>query len=981
MAEQPDNCGVSRAFFEPNVDLHEEKWYAFPSPQYDWLSFKVDICPAAVEQIRATIIRERQSAALAEERKRKQELFDKDMDMFEDTTLTTGKKKKKKKKHKNTASKSPSDASMDEQEAERLRLEQEREREEAELLRMQVEEPSPSQVWVRLFGFSSTEKEEDEGTEQEQERYYEPKSLLLPRIFEDRPGFRAGLRRGMRLRVVGTKEVRNWAEVLKTMEDLVRKKGTRAAEGEKVEVEVGVDKNCKTDLFWDEILPKLEEYWKYGKDVPKHYIKNFPFERDEVDRVIKAFKDPLGPICTEGEAMFRRCACIGEDHQRRVCVPPKAGFMCQRHALFFKMDIKLEREKEEIERRKREQAQIDAVVRVAREQAQSFCTSEEGRKYFVRLAQKKAGQVMDERRRLKYEGKMDKSSLKRIAKLERAYVKKRSALEGSRDKKEVVLRKKREQVEKEAEDLSGLARDRKDAEADAIQNEIENLPEHAQLQQLEEDFNQEIEDIELENKGSKVKKGGILGAVSNVAGKYASRATSEYLKLLDELSADLVDQYIKRECRKARESKMEENENLRKIARRWNGVSVADCFKAWRKANQRSKNQAVRDAMRAKRRVFEEQQVPKATIKFARWKVRQWEGDIDVWTDKEYWKHKETEEIRWTEPTTKEYLPLDFVMPKEYEGMTDEEYDRLPVDESQGFEEVLVPYPWADEDTPREVPADERDTGGHLLSLDDLDSKSGSGKEDESDEGESTEDEDEEEEEEEESEAREEEDGESSGGSNGSDSESDGSEDSDSDSESEKNEEAAIVKSPEDAIVESELMQEIAMIVPQPKAPMSKDEASSRCTDEVEEARLRMRARRERFAKARAEAEAARRKKEDEKRSRLLLLGVEELPEEMDEEQAQSHLEANISSSGFRDDYEYSEQELNKIARDTISKNLAMGLTADGKPKHGALDKLVIGADIGLGAISRMSKMTMDAAKSSVHDASKKVRSSSSDMD
>lgn len=126
--------------------------------------------------------------------------------------------------------------------------------------------------------------------------------------------------------------------------------------------------------------------------------------------------------------------------------------------------------------------------------------------------------------------------------------------------------------------------------------------------------------------------------------------------------------------------------------------------------------------MREKRRAFEAQQVPKATIKFARWKARQWESAVDVWSDKLYWTHSETGEVRWTEPTTKEYLPADFVMPPEFEGMTDEEYDRLPVDASQGFEEVLVPYPWVDEDTPRLEPEDEKDDGGRLIRLRDVDS-------------------------------------------------------------------------------------------------------------------------------------------------------------------------------------------------------------------------------------------------------------------
>lgn len=42
-----------------------------------------------------------------------------------------------------------------------------------------------------------------------------------------------------------------------------------------------------------------------------------------------------------------RCACMGANGRRRVCVPPKAGWMCERKATLIKHDIILEREQEE----------------------------------------------------------------------------------------------------------------------------------------------------------------------------------------------------------------------------------------------------------------------------------------------------------------------------------------------------------------------------------------------------------------------------------------------------------------------------------------------------------------------------------------------------------------------------------------------------------------------------------------------------------
>jgi len=59
--------------------------------------------------------------------------------------------------------------------------------------------------------------------------------------------------------------------------------------------------------------------------------------------------------------------------------------------------------------------------------------------------------------------------------------------------------------------------------------------------------------------------------------------------------------------------------------------------------------------------------VPKATIKLARWKVLQWgEPKVDVWSDELYWVHRKSGAVRWTKPTTQEYVPANFVMPAEY---------------------------------------------------------------------------------------------------------------------------------------------------------------------------------------------------------------------------------------------------------------------------------------------------------------------------
>ncbi len=96
-------------------------------------------------------------------------------------------------------------------------------------------------------------------------------------------------------------------------------------------------------MFWAKLMPLLEGYWAAGRDdpdafpVPKRYAQAFPYERAEVERVLRSFTDPCGPVTKEAKANFRRCGCVDAGGRRRVCVPPAPGFMCTRRALLFKV--------------------------------------------------------------------------------------------------------------------------------------------------------------------------------------------------------------------------------------------------------------------------------------------------------------------------------------------------------------------------------------------------------------------------------------------------------------------------------------------------------------------------------------------------------------------------------------------------------------------------------------------------------------------
>lgn len=64
----------------------------------------------------------------------------------------------------------------------------------------------------------------------------------------------------------------------------------------------------------------------------------------QVIRVVHEFRDVEGPLWATALVMFRRCACVDSEGKCRKCVPPKAGYQCQREATLIRMKITLEAE-------------------------------------------------------------------------------------------------------------------------------------------------------------------------------------------------------------------------------------------------------------------------------------------------------------------------------------------------------------------------------------------------------------------------------------------------------------------------------------------------------------------------------------------------------------------------------------------------------------------------------------------------------------
>lgn len=138
-------------------------------------------------------------------------------------------------------------------------------------------------------------------------------------------------------------------------------------------------------------VPELEKIWaEYDATTLKGAITSFPYERKEVEQVLTEFKDAGGKIVRiNNNALFRRCSCVGRDGIKRVCVPPKVGWMCERRAIMVRKHLLLESSMIERRRKQVENARVQEAIETAQKETQCYLESEEGKYTIMLLAEQR----------------------------------------------------------------------------------------------------------------------------------------------------------------------------------------------------------------------------------------------------------------------------------------------------------------------------------------------------------------------------------------------------------------------------------------------------------------------------------------------------------------------------------------------------------------------------------------------------------------
>ncbi|GMI08986.1 hypothetical protein TrVE_jg11434 [Triparma verrucosa] len=426
------------------------------------------------------------------------------------------------------------------------------------------------------------------------------------------------------------------------------------------------------EMFWDTFLPALEEIWNEGSLDTAGDIRSFPYSRKEAERVMNSFEDPYGPVIYRSPTgWFRRCVCKKPDGSRNVCIPPKAGWMCERPVMLVKMHITLERELEERQRQAQERKTVKEASEAAEKSAKEYLETDEGQIMIRKMAEARAHELQHSEANSKFKGALELEFRRKRKRLEKAFKKKEKKLQAKRNEAHDEMEKKKDALMEKGKELVGWAAEQNDIQIDKLLDTLANLPEDALLTQLVDKYEADLAKIvkEIEKKAA---KGSLAERILPKALiEFKNSMTKDHNEKLNELMVDLKRQYVERESYRARKKVKMEHIKLRKIMGAWTGLGLRENFdewKVWTKHRVRQRRRDIRKKNRENRFQYEQEMANKD---FAVWNLNKWQRNWDEYNDLPYWVHNVTGESTYDEPDIEAYIPKGWVEPDPPECMKD----------------------------------------------------------------------------------------------------------------------------------------------------------------------------------------------------------------------------------------------------------------------------------------------------------------------
>ena len=195
--------------------------------------------------------------------------------------------------------------------------------------------------------------------------------------------------------------------------------------------------------IWEHVLPTLKDIWKaegmMGVIERKYKCASYPYTEKETMWAFAKFTDANGPVMKFEEGMFRKCSCVDNEGERKPCVPPLPGFMCQRICTKVKTKNVLYADRQQRIWTEYKNNNLKDAVQRAKEEAMDYLKSAEGKDWVTTCAYEHAQETLggrEENTALKWRQNLANRRKKRvIRRFERA---KRTVIR-RRDKRKKVM--------------------------------------------------------------------------------------------------------------------------------------------------------------------------------------------------------------------------------------------------------------------------------------------------------------------------------------------------------------------------------------------------------------------------------------------------------------------------------------------------------------------------------------------------------------
>ena len=247
------------------------------------------------------------------------------------------------------------------------------------------------------------------------------------------------------------------------------------------------------DVLFKEIIPRLQ---RVAGRLPRtdgqlQRAAAFEWEPEDVEDALSTCEDSCGPVAHTGlKLMFRKCRCM-KNGRRRVCVPPRKGYLCKRdNAALIKKRITTDAEYREELSNQQEKEKVTLATSIAKNVAQQYIQSEDGQKDMSKRALNRSAQVLYSDQKRVYIEKMTIAATKTFEHDSAQRDKMMAALKKHRQIRIDEIKEEQDELRAKLEHLRGWEAKKCEEKFEATERALQNIPEDDEIELLQEQIDE-----------------------------------------------------------------------------------------------------------------------------------------------------------------------------------------------------------------------------------------------------------------------------------------------------------------------------------------------------------------------------------------------------------------------------------------------------------------------------------------------------------